>query len=336
MRLITVVVTTWRRPNELRLVLEALTKQTLSRESFEIVVVDSNSGDATPDIVASFAQQSALSLKLVNAKVNSASAKRNLGMDIAAGKFVVFLDDDCVPFPSHLVDFITCAEQNPGEKIIWCGGVKFSHSLVRRSNYYRYRQSCHYASDTPRPSNLAFKAIVTMNMLIEREILVRDGLRFDESFIGYGFEDIEFGYRAEQEGYEIRTCPADIEHVEPLGNIEKFSVKYFHSARDGMPVFMMAVNDAGCWLGQSSLLEPVRADAGSFAKIAVRFLHFVLDSRLPGIACRYLSKVDSVRLLYSRSLFRFVLAGAYRKGVVDRHYGKALTIDKANKDGWYS
>lgn len=336
MILLTVVVTTWRRPDELRLVLGALVEQTISLNSFDVVVVDSNSGDATPDVVALFEQQSELRVKLVNAKINSASAKRNLGIECADGRYVVFLDDDCVPSSNHLSEFVRCAEREEGKKIIWCGGVRFDQKLIQHSNYYRYRQSCHYTAETQRPPKLAFKTIVTMNMLIEREVLLRDGLRFDESFVGYGFEDIEFGYRAELAGYEIRTCAADIEHVEPLGDIKKFSIKYFHSARDGMPVFMKVVKDPNCWLGQSSLLEPTSADASMMRKLKTGVLHLVLDSKLPVLVCLFLLKMDRVKIVYSQALYRFVLAGAYRKGVVERNRGSSLSVEKANRDGWYS
>lgn len=42
------------------------------------------------------------------------------------------------------------------------------------SNYYRYRDSCHFSADKPLPNSLGYKTIVTMNMLAERDILLQD------------------------------------------------------------------------------------------------------------------------------------------------------------------
>ncbi|WP_434800060.1 glycosyltransferase family 2 protein, partial [Pseudomonas aeruginosa] len=77
-----------------------------------------------------------------------------------------------------------------------------------------------------------------MNMLAERDILLQDNALLDERFVGYGFEDTEFGLRVGKLGYSVLPCRAEIEHVEPEGSISKFCRKYYHAARDGMPEFM--------------------------------------------------------------------------------------------------
>ncbi len=255
--LLSVVVSTWRRPKELKLVLAGLVAQSLAFKDFEVIVVDSNSGDETPDVVREFEAVQGFNVRLEQAELNSASAKRNKGVRLAKGRYVVLLDDDCVPDPAHLSNFLNAANSRRGERVIWCGGVRFSCSLVSTSNYYRYRDSCHFSADKPLPNSLGYKTIVTMNMLAERDILLQDNALFDERFVGYGFEDTEFGLRVGKLGYSVLPCRAEIEHVEPEGSISKFCRKYYHAARDGMPEFMkVATTDDLETLGPIRWMEP--------------------------------------------------------------------------------
>lgn len=335
MKKITVVVSTWRRPEILNFVLIALARQSLAMSEFEVIVVDSNSGDETPVVVRS-AQIVGLDVRLVHSDVNSVSAKRNKGITLAQGRYIAFLDDDCVPLEDHLEVFLLFAESSAGARIIWCGGVRFSNELVRESNYYKYRDGCHYSSFKKLPERLGFQNIVTMNMFVERTLIEKDKLFFDERFVGYGFEDLEFGFRAERTGYQLLPCTADIEHMEPLGSISKFSNKFFHAARDGMPVYLAATDHAVNSLGQSSWLEPSPPDEQASSKIKRRFVHCLLDSPLPRIIGLILGYVDRFPFVYSKLLYRFVLAGAYRAGVRARLKGEGISVDRANRDGWYS
>lgn len=334
---ISVVVSTWRRPQILCLVLSALAKQTFPQKEFEVIVVDSNSCDDTPNVVANTSRNLGLNVRLVHVAINSLSAKRNKGLSLAVGRFVVFLDDDCVPDADHLSHFDRVAKSSIGQQVIWCGGVRFNKALVSSSNYYRYRDSCHFSSEKKLPAQLEFKTIVAMNMLVERELLLADGIVFDERFVGYGCEDMEFGYRLENAGYRILPCCADIEHVELLGDITKFCTKFFHFGRDGMQAFWEVAGEAVKYLdlGQSFSLEPVQSDDRSIDRIKKCLIHLVLDSPIPEFIRIVLDHTDRMSFFYSRLAYRFVLAGAFRKGVKARMIGRALKIE-ASKDGWYS
>lgn len=333
---ITVVISTWRRPKILSKIFLALSKQTLPLDAFEIIVADSNSNDETESVVLKAQKDLALDIKLVHSTTNSASAKRNLGISLALGDFVVFLDDDCIPEQNHLQTFLSKAESRRGERVAWCGGVNFDSELVRKSNYYRYRDSCHFSSSKKQPSALNFRTVVTMNMLIERELLIADQIRFDERFIGYGFEDLHFGVLLEAKGFQLLTCDADIVHDEPHGDITKFRKKFFHAGRDGMPVFREVAPDSIAQLGQTAWLEPPRKEENVARRILRSAIHLVLDSGVPRLVSVLLDYLDERSFFYSKAAYRFVLAGAYRDGVRARSSQRAMTAERANKDGWYS
>lgn len=154
-----------------------------------------------------------------------------------------------------------------------------------------------------------------MNMLAERDILLQDNALFDERFVGYGFEDTEFGLRVGKLGYSVLPCRAEIEHVEPEGSISKFCRKYYHAARDGMPEFMkVATTDDLETLGPIRWMEPGFALSSKFQSLFRAVLCLALESKFSNILIHSLEKTDSIRWLYSRAAYRLVLASSYRKG----------------------
>lgn len=62
--------------------------------ALEIVVVDNNCVDATPEVVADFAANSPISVKYVRECKQGLSHARNRGCSAAEGRFVAYMDDD--------------------------------------------------------------------------------------------------------------------------------------------------------------------------------------------------------------------------------------------------
>jgi glycosyltransferase involved in cell wall biosynthesis len=97
--LISVIVSTYNRPDALAVVLEGLLAQTDRR--FEIIVADDGSTEETRKVVASFQQRQPAGPRLLHAWHTDTgfrlSAVRNLGVHVASGDYLIFLDGDCVP-----------------------------------------------------------------------------------------------------------------------------------------------------------------------------------------------------------------------------------------------
>lgn len=97
--LFSVIVPTFDRPLQLRACLEGLSRQTLPASAFEVLVVD----DAgTADEAGVIGDWPELEVTLLREDRGGPGAARNLGATRARGRFLAFIDDDCVPDPEWL------------------------------------------------------------------------------------------------------------------------------------------------------------------------------------------------------------------------------------------
>ena len=98
-----VIICTYNRSNGLKTTLESLEFQELPENfSWEIVVVDNNSIDDTPEKVREFAENSELIVRYVKEKIQGLSHARNKGVAEARGRYLYFIDDDEIA-DKHLV-----------------------------------------------------------------------------------------------------------------------------------------------------------------------------------------------------------------------------------------
>ncbi len=79
----------------------------LDRADFEVIVVDNASSDGTPDAIAPRVDI------LMRLHTNRGSCAKALGIPEAAGRFVVFLDDDSSPRPGSVRRMITRFDEDP-------------------------------------------------------------------------------------------------------------------------------------------------------------------------------------------------------------------------------
>ena len=92
---ITLVIATYNRREQLLKSLDSVVRQTLPRESWEVVVVDNNSQDGTYEAVEAFATAHVgINLRVVRETVQGVSAARNRGIAESRGEFIVVTDDD--------------------------------------------------------------------------------------------------------------------------------------------------------------------------------------------------------------------------------------------------
>lgn len=199
---LSVVIATYNRGPILEKCLRALLDQTLAPEMYEIVIVDDGSTDDTPDLVARL--RTALPAWTYHPQANAGRSRaRNVGIGLARGEIVVFIDSDVVVVPTFLETHLRLHREADGRRV-------FVQGLSVDTD--RFDDP---ASTPVTARHVSAAVFATNNVSVPRAYLVEVG-GFDEGFVEYGWEDLELGLRLKKIGVEmIRTREARGFHWHP-------------------------------------------------------------------------------------------------------------------------
>lgn len=315
--LFSVVIPVWKRPKELDLLLKSLDIQACKKKIIiEVILSDSCSGEDVDNVVDNskvFFEN--LSIKHIQTE-NIVAKKRNMGTKCASGEYLIYLDDDCLPADNFLDDCIANISIINHQNIVVCGEVRFLDEMVLKSNYYKYRDSRHPNHVTNINVLLNAWSFVSMNYMISRKALMLVGLEYGEDFFGYGAEDHDYGFRLCQQGFVILQGKQKIWHLEYGGSIDRYAVKIYHSARDGMlnlkNINLELYNSAP---NNIKFLEKNVSEN----RMLLSFIYLLFFNNFIYLAVvRFLKFTDGNGKLYINSLFRYVILRSYIKGIFDR------------------
>lgn len=187
----TILIPTRNRPDDLRKCLRLLLDQL--PQDFEILVCDDSSNDLTKQLVATDFP----SVTRVEGPRVGPGANRNAGAKATRGKWIVFLDDDCLPQPGMLQAYV--AAMAGGDDVL--AGPALRSDLMKDSLLW----------EAPRSASETELLPPSCNFAIPREVFLRSG-GFDERY-RVSFEDMEFFARLRQSGRKLRYVPAAaVEH----------------------------------------------------------------------------------------------------------------------------
>jgi glucosyl-dolichyl phosphate glucuronosyltransferase len=192
--LISVVVPTYNRADLLAKLLADLLQQTLSPSSFEVIVVDNNSTDRTPEVVDELASRTG-NLRGVFEPAQGHSHARNRGWREAEGEWIVYFDDDTRVPATYLENLVRVIETaNPSA----AGGPSSPVYDVPKPDWYDDRFETRSHGDEARPL-LSGEFLVGHNIVIRADVFEQIG-GFDPEFgmvgrsLGYA-DEIEFQER---------------------------------------------------------------------------------------------------------------------------------------------
>ncbi len=215
---ISVIVTTYQRSEHLRRSLLSLSVQRGVQGSIELVVTDDGSTDNTADVVERFAHSAPFPVQFVAQEHDGfrAARVRNNGVRASSGRYLVFVDADCVVPPYHLRQHERA--RRPGWA--WSG------------DSYRLDEATSRCVDDEAITSGTFERLIPANqrrrlrrrwwrdrfyMAIHHPFtprmigcnvgLWRDDLErvngFDEAYVGWGCEDDDLGLRLRRAGVRI-------------------------------------------------------------------------------------------------------------------------------------
>jgi GT2 family glycosyltransferase/glycosyltransferase involved in cell wall biosynthesis len=222
--LVSVIVVNYRGATDTIECIKGLRELDWPADQLQIVVVDNASGDGSADRIAAAAPD----VKLVRATENTGFAGGcNLGAANADGEFIALINNDARPHPRWLVAAVDVLREEAtvgaiaskvldwdGERIDFVGGnINFAGQGYRTEAGVRVDGKS-YAS----PRNVLY---FTGSAAVVRTEVFRALGGFDEQFFMF-FEDVDFGWRMNLRGHQVRYLPGSIVYHKHHASIAKF------------------------------------------------------------------------------------------------------------------
>jgi glycosyltransferase involved in cell wall biosynthesis len=220
---ISLIVSTYNRPDYLSIVLEAVGSQ--DDQGFELVIADDGSTTETKELIEKFKSSHSIDVLHIWHEDDGFRKSEILNKSITAanGDYLVFLDGDCVPRTSYISDHRKLARKN---RIVGCSRILLDQTITQHIidnklqpskwslfEFLKLRISGHanrilplirfplnaFRNQTPK----RWQKIRGCNFGIYRKEIIKIG-GFDESFTGWGYEDSDLAVRAINSGSLVK------------------------------------------------------------------------------------------------------------------------------------
>jgi glycosyltransferase involved in cell wall biosynthesis len=284
---LSVVIPTYNRLETLRHVIPTLLAQDLPAAQFEVLVCDSNSTDGTAEYLAGVRAEHP-NVRHLPGPYTGRAAARNAGIDAAQGEVVLFNDADILASPDLLSQHLRHHHERRNIAVV---GLEVQVKDLEDYAYKRDHPEARGSLHKPTRSKLSWLYFLTGNASVRRDDLIRVG-RFDESFTGYGHEDLELGYRLVRSGITILYEPRainyhcqDVPHEDQKGKMRlagRSTVRFYRKHPDFAVRLNLGMTPVS--LGFHSMLERMpgllafldaRSNRSKFARDVVQQYHYV-------------------------------------------------------------
>ncbi len=204
---LSVVIPTYNRLDTLAHVVPTLLEQDLPQAQYELLVCDSNSTDGTAEHLHNL-QAEHPGIRYLPGAYGGRAAARNAGIAAARGEIVLFNDADILASPTLLSTHLARHRARTGIAVV---GLEVQVENLDDYAFKRDNPQARGRLHPPARRRLSWLYFLTGNASVRRADLMRAG-GFDESFTGYGHEDLELGYRLSRLGIEIVYEPAAVNY----------------------------------------------------------------------------------------------------------------------------
>jgi glycosyltransferase involved in cell wall biosynthesis len=226
-----VIIPTYNRSEILELTLSSLVGQDIGFDNYEVIVIDDGSSDNTREVVMSFTEKMNLIYYFQEDKGYRVALARNEGIKRAGGEIVIFLDTGMVVGRSFVTEHYNAHyEPHPETQqpmlqnrviigYVWGYDPEFEMDVIpavlnfrdpdgtmrelgKNHQFIDIRTRVYGPlGDDLKTHPAPWILFWTTNASASKAALLEAGC-FDESFITWGIEDIECGYRLYQQGAE--------------------------------------------------------------------------------------------------------------------------------------
>lgn len=179
MELVSVVITTHNRDEDLYRAIRSVLNQSYS--NIELLIIDDNSNPSTENVINQFNQK----LKYIKSEKKGLACSRNLGLSLSKGNFVVFLDDDDELLKDSISKrklFFDQLDVNIQSKTAFI----YSGCIVNIVNENRVTfHEPKIFGDVSDFIKLGHISTIPSTMFLNKSVLMQFDLKFDESFSSF-------------------------------------------------------------------------------------------------------------------------------------------------------
>ena len=229
--LYSIIVPVYNRPDEIRELLESLTKQTVKR--FEVLIIDDGSKNRCEQVVQDFSGK--LDVRYFYKENSGQGFSRNFGFERAKGDYFVVFDSDCLIPPHYFETVSKYLKTNPVD--CWGGPDKAHHTFSPIQKAINFSMTSLLTTGGIR-GNKKHAGVFhprSFNMGISREVFEETG--------GYRItrmgEDLEFSIRINKHGFKTALIEEAYVYHKRRSSLKQFfwQLHFFGRARINLKRF---------------------------------------------------------------------------------------------------
>src|SRR5215208_1358528 len=212
---LSVVISTLGMYDALGRVLHGYSRQNADARAFDVVVVV-DQADPSPEKVDELLGERRYPVRRITGDRPGLSANRNAGVRAAAAPLVLFTDNDTIPTPGLISEHLAWHRENPAEEVAVLGHVRWAPELSVTPFMYWLDHGVQFDYPNIRGVDAGWGRFYGANVSVKRGLVERVG-GFDQERLPYGYEDLDFAYRASKLGLRVLyNRLAVVDHLRPM------------------------------------------------------------------------------------------------------------------------
>lgn len=228
---ITILIPTFNRKDTLLKCLAALGTQSYPQNLFEVIIINDGGGTATEDAVKHFSGTSDYRLWYFKQEKQGPAAARNIGIENANGRIILFIGDDTIPHHDLVKEHMSSHDQYREDNIAVLGHITwdpaigitpFMHWLENGGPQFAYGEIKNKVDVDAR------KFFYTSNISLKKKFIIENSGYFDASFPYAAFEDIELGHRLAKKGLILKYNEKALNLHDHKTSVENFCKRMVH------------------------------------------------------------------------------------------------------------